>query len=192
MYTYVIYLNRLSNIPCSLVLSFSPPVFSSFTYTSSVPPNPPHPKVICVNNLHHNHPCFFPTFIYVCGHGYIYVCGYIYVYMFIYECIYVCTYPRQWLFYRSDNITYSFQLFAILSQYFLVEHPSSTSYALIHYSKWLCNIQSVLFVCHSEQYWIKHAHTDIMTRWWLTERRQILRSGTIRSKGAIFLILIRH
>ena len=89
MYTYVIYLNRLSNIPCSLVLSFPPPVFSSFTYTSSVPPNPPHPKVICVNNLHHNHPCFFPTFIYVCGHGYIYVCGYIYVYMFIYEYIYM-------------------------------------------------------------------------------------------------------
>lgn len=111
----------------------------------------------------HVHVCMW-TWIHICM--WIHIC--IYVHIWIY--LHVCTYPRQWLFYRSDNIIYSFQLFAILSQYFLVEHPSSASYALIHYSEWLCNIRSAPFVCHSEQYWIKHAHTDVMTHRWFTEK----------------------
>lgn len=95
---------------------------------------------------------FFPTFIYVCGHGYIYVCGYIYVYIFIYEYIYMFVHTQGSDYFTEVMTSHSFQLFTILSQYFLVEHPSSTGYALIHYSEWLCNIRSVLFVCHSEQY----------------------------------------
>ena len=113
---------------------------------------------------------FFPMFMYVCGHGYIYVCGYISVYMFICEYIYMFVHTQGSDYFTEVITSYSFQLFAILSQYFLVEHPSSASYALIHYSEWLCNIRSTPFVCHSKQYWIKHAHTDVMTRWWFTEK----------------------